>query len=328
MLALITGGTGYVAGHLARRLLADGITVRLTRRPSARPMEPAVDKVEWIDVADIGPDTDWRAAIDGVDLVFHLAGVAHRLSASQAALVDEYERVNARGTEQLARSLVARGGHARLVLLSSIGAVCTTSATVIGPTTVPNPDSAYGRSKLRAEQLLAQVCAGSNLQWCALRAPLVYGPDAPGNMRRLLKFARLRVLPLGRARARRSFVFVGNLVDALAICGSSPAVAGRVLMVADRETTSVAELLRLAADIRGESLMLLPVPLALMNGAARLADGLRPGATDRSDSLSKSLQLLFGALQLDASEFMTLTQWQPPFSQREGMAATLRGRAA
>lgn len=322
MRALITGGTGYIATHLARRLLAEGWQVRLTRRDGAATGAPGA---EWTTVPDIGPDTDWTGAIDGVDVVFHLAALAHRLAASQAALEAEYERVNAQGTDRLARSLVAHGKPARLVFLSSIGAVCTTSVQPVSSSTPPHPDSAYGRSKLRAEQLLAAACEGSAVQWCALRAPLVYGPRAPGNMRRLLALAdRGWPLPLGRAHARRSLIYVGNLVDALLACAREPAVASRVLLVADEQTTSVAELMRLVAELRGTRVRLLPVPVSLMRAAARLVDALRPGPADRNDRLGKSLELLFGSLVLDTTEMRKQARWRAPFTLREGMAATVR----
>lgn len=324
MRALITGGTGYVARHLARRLVADGAAVRLTRRSATTVGSVPLPGVEWVDVPDIGPDTEWQPALQGVDTVFHLAAVAHRLADSQAALEDEYERVNADGTRMLARSLVARGTPARLVFLSSIGAVCTTSEQVVDVHTVPRPDTGYGRSKLHAEQFLARECEGSAVEWCALRAPLVYGPGAPGNMRRLLSLAaRGWPLPLARALARRSFIYIENLVDALVTCARHPAVVSRVLPVADEETVSVAELVTLVGQLRGKRARLLPLPLSWMTASARVIDAVRPGPADRNDRLAKSLQLLFGSLAIDTSELRHLTGWRPPHRLREGMAATV-----
>ena len=321
MRALITGGTGFVAQHLAAALHSAGHFVRATRRKSGAAEEGT--RTEWIDVPDIGPQTDWSAALAGIDVVFHLAGVAHRIAASQAELAAEYERVNAQGTLQLARSAVARGGRMRIVLLSSIGAVCTTSNAVVTALTEPHPDSVYGASKLHAERLLEEACRGSVVEWCAIRAPLVYGRGAPGNLARLVRLVdRGLPLPLGRATARRSLVYVGNLVDALMAAATGPRASSQVMLVADGQAVSVAELLRMIGALRGRRVRLLPVPVSLLTGIARGVDALRGGADDRNDRLAKSVELLFGGLELDTRDTQALLQWQAPYSLRDGLAGT------
>ena len=218
---------------------------------------------------------------------------------------------------------VATGARVRIVLLSSIGAVCTTSASIVTSRTEPNPDSIYGASKLHAERLLAQTCEGTRVEWCALRAPLVYGPGAPGNLARLVALLdRGWPLPLGRATGRRSLLFVGNLVDALLAAAAVPAAAGRVLLVADDDAVTVAELLRLIGAIRGRPARLLPVPSSWLRFAARCADALRGGESDRNDRLTRSVQLLLGALELDTGETRELLNWRAPYSLQSGLAQT------
>jgi nucleoside-diphosphate-sugar epimerase len=326
MQTLITGGTGFVARHLTLRLLAAGHAVRATYRGE---LPTHTDqRIDWVRIDDVGPDTDWTRALVNVDVVFHLAGLAHRIGASQRELADEYERVNAQGTQRLAASLVARGGRARLVLMSSIGAVCTTSVAPVSETTLPQPDSLYGKSKLHAEQLLELTCGGTAVEWCALRAPLVYGPRAPGNMARLIGVvARGVPLPLGCARAQRSLLFVDNLADALLAAALSPGVASQRLLVADDETVSVAGLVRLLGELSGRGARLVPVPGALMKVAAILLDALRGRSRDRNDALVKSVELLFGGLVLDTRASCERLAWRPPYRLREGLALTLRAAA-
>lgn len=319
---LVTGGAGFVARRLSIRLLADGYKVRATYRGK---LPDGVDtRIDWVRIQDVGSDTDWSAALVDVDIVFHLAAIAHRLQASQASLADEYHRVNALGTRRLAESLVQRGGRARIVFLSSIGAVCSLRDETIRSDTPEHPDTHYGRSKLLGEKLLAEACKGTAVEWCAVRAPLVYGPGAPGNMQRLINATRRGwPLPLARARAKRSMIFVENLVDALVLCSRAPNAANATLLVADQESVSVAELLTLIAQLQGGKSRLFSLPKIALKTMARLLDAVSSSAADASGRYSNAVDLLFGGLTIDTSELRREFHWQAPYSLRDGMAITL-----
>lgn len=322
--ALVTGGSGFVARRLIERLVRDGYAVRATYR-GTRPA--AADVVEWVPIENIGPDTVWTEALAGVQLVFHLAGLAHQIRNAQHVTQEHYDQVNALGTETLARCLVARGQPARLVLLSSIGAVCSFSDEPVHAQTAERPDTPYGRSKLLAEQLLRRACADSSIEWCIVRAPIVYGPGAPGNMQRFLRLLERRVpLPLGRATAARSMIYVDNLVDILALCGRAAGAAGQTFLVADEEVVSVAELIELVGRLRERRTLLLPVPAALILFAAALLDRLR-GAKGVG-GLRRAVLLLFGGLALDTSAVRARLGWRAPHPMREGIERTVCERPA
>lgn len=321
-LALITGGTGFVAGHLAQRLLREGYAVRATYR--GKPDAALDSRVEWTRIEDLGPDTEWAHALADVDVIFHLAGLAHQLDKSRAPLPEDYDRINAHATKRLAQCVVQHRPNARIVLLGSIGAVCTVSKEPVRIDTPERPDSVYGRSKLLAEKLLKETCAGTDVSWCIVRAPLVYGPNAPGNIQRLIRLVdRGWPLPLRWALAKRSFVFVENLVDALVRCGESPRAANQMFLVADPQDVSVAELVSLIAELKGRRLMLVPVPPGLLHVAARLADRAL-GTANSNARFGKAVELLFSGLQLDTTHIRTTLDWNAPYALREGLAVTLR----
>ncbi len=73
--ALVTGGTGFVGSHVARVLVARGYQVRILRRTTSR-----LDVVQDIDcehfIGDVTDPASLRAAMEGVDWVFHVAAVA------------------------------------------------------------------------------------------------------------------------------------------------------------------------------------------------------------------------------------------------------------
>src|SRR6185437_5499315 len=94
----------------------------------------------------------------------------------------------------------------------------------------PQPTDAYGRSKLAAEQGLAETA----LDWVALRLALVYGPGVEGNMARLIKLARSPYpLPLAGLKAEHSLLAVDNLVEAVDTVLAADVPLRRPLIVAD-----------------------------------------------------------------------------------------------
>src|SRR5690606_4094669 len=153
------------------------------------------------------------------------------------------------------------GSVKRLVFVSSIGAVCTLSEETVTESTPCDPESDYGKSKRGAELKLQEILADAPADWCILRPTLVYGPENPGNMLRLLQLIKTGLpLPLGSVRNRRSFVFVGNLVDALEKCMHHPGVSRKIFHVSDNEVFSTPELLGLLGRQTGRPVRLLPFP--------------------------------------------------------------------
>ena len=60
----------------------------------------------WVGYGEVGPDTRWDEALAGIDVVVHLAGLAHLPDETAAAAADTFARVNAEGTARLAAAAV------------------------------------------------------------------------------------------------------------------------------------------------------------------------------------------------------------------------------
>ena len=304
---LVTGANGFVGRVLCDALAGSGRAVRKAVRAVA------AGDANAIAVGDIGPATDWRAALEGVGAVVHLAARTHVLREAAPDPLAAYLRVNAGGTESLARSAAARGVR-RLVFLSSVKV--NGERTREHPCTEdepPRPEDAYGASKWTAEQALARVAAETGLEAVVLRAPLVYGPGVKGNFLRLMQLvARGVPLPLGAVANRRSLIHAGNLAHAIVTALDAPRAAGRTYLVSDGEDVSTPELVRMLARALGVKPRLLPVPLAALGIAAALA-GKRA-----------ELARLTGSLQVDSSRIRTELAWRPPFTLAQGLGLTAR----
>jgi nucleoside-diphosphate-sugar epimerase len=300
-LIALTGATGFIGRRLLAELPRRGFRVRVLLR---RPTEIALDCGSAI-IGDLARPQNMAAALADVDAVIHSAGIAHAMSGVPA---DDYRILNTEATIALARA-AERARVKRFVFLSSIRAQVGPSAEgVVTEAMAPRPTDDYGRSKLAAEQGLAEL----GLDWVALRPALVYGPGVKGNLAALAKLARAPYpLPLGGLTARRSLAAVDNLVDAVATVLAAPGPLKRALIVADAEPLSVPEMIAALRAGLGRRPGLIPVPRRALEIALRAAG--RPEWIER----------LAGALVADASALRALG-WSPRIASRDGLAALAR----
>lgn len=193
--------------------------------------------------------------LEGFDAVVHLAGIAHR-RASEADL----EAANVVLAEQVGRAAAAAG--ARMVFISSIKVHGDHAADQLQETSPLAPADRYAASKARAEERLRRI---PRLALTVLRPPLVYGPGVKANFLALLSaIARGWPLPLASVANRRSFVYVGNLCDAIAACVHSPQAQGRTFFVTDGAPLSTPALCRRIGEALGRRARLFPFPPALL----------------------------------------------------------------
>ncbi len=302
---LITGATGFVGGHLCELTSQKGWPVRRAVRRTGKP--------DGVVVGDLGANTDWSAALKGVEIVVHLAARVHVMNDSDNDPLSEFRKINIEGTLNFARQAAA-AGIKRFIFISSI--------KVNGESTVPGqsfladdqpcPMEPYAVSKMEAEKGLRQLADESGLEVVIIRPPLVYGPNAPGNFRRLLRAVAKGIpLPLGAIHNKRSLVALENLVDLIITCIEHPAAANETFLVSDGEDLSTPELIRRLATYMNVSARLLPVPVWL----------LRLGG----EILGKSAEIdrLCGSLQIDISKAARLLGWRPPFTVDAGLKRTV-----
>jgi nucleoside-diphosphate-sugar epimerase len=326
MKILVTGATGFIGGHLLPRLLQDKheIVAAIRHTESIKKLSIPVPHVI---VGEIDGNTDWSEALSGIDTVIHLAGRAHILQENVADPEAEFRRVNITGTKNLVKqSLVA--GVKRFIFISSIGAVATLSDRIITENTPPQPDTPYGRSKLEAEQALVKLTENTAMSWTILRPTLVYGEGNPGNMANLLKLIGLRIpLPLGAINNHRNFLYVGNLVDAIAQCLTHDQAANKLFLISDTEQLSTPELIQQIATASDIPVTLIPIPLSILKLLGTWGDFA-------SNILGKSLPItsnvvskLSGSLAVDNSQIRRSLNWQPPYSIKQGLARGLSSKS-
>jgi nucleoside-diphosphate-sugar epimerase len=273
-----------------------------------RALCPALQRASWSvvpagrrETGDIGPETDWRPLLEGVDAVVHLAARVHVLRDEARDPAAAFDRTNHLATARLAAQS-AEAGVRRFLFLSSVKVHGDRSDRPLSAADAPAPTDAYGRSKLAAERALVRL--SGRMATVVLRPPLVYGPGVKGNFLSLLRAVdRGLPLPLAAIDNRRSLIHVENLADAIRAALDAPP---GVYLPSDREDVSTAMLIRRVAAALGRPPRLFPAPPAVLRGLAAAI------------GKSAAVERLIGTLTVDGA----LPGWQPPRSKGEGLGAT------
>jgi nucleoside-diphosphate-sugar epimerase len=295
MRALVTGAEGFVGSPLCLALEQSGVHVRKGVRG------PGVPAGDACALGDLEALPDWASAVQGMDVVIHLAARVHVMRDFAPDPLALYRTVNVDATTGLARAAAAAGVR-RLVFMSSVK---VNGERSLGPAITeldpPAPADPYGVSKLEAELQLREIGAATGIDVVIVRSPLVYGPGVRGNFLTLLRAVdRERLLPLGAIENRRSLIGLTNLVSALTLCATHAAAAGELFLVSDGPAISVPDLVRATARALGRRARLVAVPVPLL----RLAGAL----TGRSAAIAR----LCDSLEVDASHIRQTLGWTPP----------------
>ena len=257
MRVLVTGATGFIGGCLARSLAAQGHDVRaLVRREAPDLTECGIEPVAG-DVADAG---SLRAALRGVDAIFHLAAV--RDSYGMPASV--YRRVNVEGTRAMLEAAVA-AGVARFVHCSSVGVARypgKLDADETLPYSEPTSQVLYHETKAEAEELALATGA------IVVRPVITYGPgDRYGFVTRLISLlARGRFVGVGDGRNHVDLVYVDDLTTGMA-AALEKGTPGEVYILSGTAPIEVRALVSQICTLLGKR----PPRLSIPAPAARIA---------------------------------------------------------
>lgn len=309
----ITGATGFIGSALSHGLLEAGHPVRGVVRPSTGVPHwatPESANLEWVVLHDRSTERETNEALQGVQIVVHLAARVHIMVDDAANPLQEFRRVNVDWTERLARAAASQGVH-RFVYLSSIKVNGEQTVVPFTEQDPPKPQDPYGVSKWEAEQALARVSTQTGMETVVVRSPLVYGPGVRGNFLQLLNILRQGIpLPLAGIRNQRSLVYLGNLVDALTRCVHDPRAAGRTYLVRDGEDLSTPELVRRLAVAMRSRVCLWSCPTSFLYWMGQV--------TGKREIIDR----LVGSLQVNSSKIQTELDWDPPFTVDAGLSET------
>lgn len=292
MKILISGATGFIGTNLRSYLsqfLADVDFYLLVRTKTG-----AAKEIFWEDLetSKLNPDA-----------VIHLAGLAHDTKNTNDE--SQYYHVNFELTKLL-YDWFLKTNATRFIYTSSVKAVADTVDGILTEEHKPDPVTAYGKSKLKAEEYIQQLSLGiSNKKYFILRPSMVHGPGNKGNLNLFYKFV-LKGLPypLGAYDNTRSFLSVDNFSYVCSRLLTEDVKSG-VYNIADDEPLSTKELFTIISDVSEKKANIWNVPKGIINAMARAGGLLKlPVNTERLDKLTENYVVcnrkIKSALNIDA----------------------------
>lgn len=226
---LITGKNSYIGTSLENWLMR----------------EPDKYKVDTVDMR----DGSWKEKdFSQYDVVFHVAGIAHIKETSDNQ--DLYYKVNrdlAYETAQKAKD----DGVEQFVFLSSMS-VYGIENGVIDKNTPIKPNSAYGKSKIEAEELVNKL-QDNSFTIATLRPPMVYGKGCRGNYPRLAGLA-LKTPIFPKVDNKRSMIYIDNLSEFVKQLIDNR--SGGLFFPQNAEYVNTSEMVRLIAEVHGKRVVM------------------------------------------------------------------------
>jgi len=247
------------------------------------------------------------------DTVIHLIGLAHAAARDPRGLKARFREVNFDITRRVLDACLQNDVR-RLIYLSSIKAIGEGASEPYTETSECRPENGYGESKREAELLILERAQGTSLEASIVRPPVVYGPGVKGNIARMMKLVRNGLpLPIRWLKARRSMVYVGNLVDALCCMVESQCPVEGIFHISDaEEALTTRETFLELGRFMGKKIIEVPVPAALLCLMGRVVD------------MGEEIKRLTRSLTTRGERLAAELGWQAPYSMQEGLSETVR----
>ncbi|MEM0965510.1 MAG: NAD-dependent epimerase/dehydratase family protein [Verrucomicrobiota bacterium] len=254
-------------------------------------------------------------AIEGVDIIVHLAGKAHALEERPGSEEESYRAITVDGTRKLLEA-AKTAAVCRFVFASTVKVYPENPEGILDENSPTGPETPYGKTKLEAEEL---VLKGSFIpEPVVLRFSMIHGGRETGNMEKMEEaIRRNRFPPIPEFGNKRSMVHIDDATQALVLASSHKKAPGEIFIVTDGNPISTRELYVEILNKIERQPPRWTVPIWMLKSMARIGDTIGRLRSRRFIFDSDALQKLAGNAAFSSEKI----QQQLGFKPSGGFAA-------
>lgn len=255
---IITGYNGFVGSNLVHYLnVKKKNIIGVSRVPSNN---------------DLSYETLSLEKLNESKTFIHLAGKAHDLKNTSEDAA--YFEVNTELTKTVFNRFL-QSDCETFIYMSSVKAVADKVDEFLDEGVVPNPITAYGKSKLAAEKYILSQKLPTGKRVYILRPCMIHGPNNKGNLNLLYSFVSKGIpYPFGKYKNQRSFVSVENLCFVIKELIENKNIDSGVYNVADDTPLSTKELVQIMGEVIDKKTKILNIPKSIVGLISRIGDVL------------------------------------------------------
>lgn len=318
--AFVDGANGFIGSALVRRLLKDGVAVRVMCRTPEKGKSLGEAGAEVVS-GDVQDARCLKRYLEGCDTVFHAAAVGDGTASYQY-------NVNVQGTLNVAEA-AHNAGVERFVHISTVGIY---GLEIDGPIRVSQPpgrnhDYFYGQAKAIGERTLWAYAQRTGLPVACLRPAFVYGPGSKFWSRGLYQLCLRSMMPLvdsGHGNAHP--IYIDDLVDLLITSATHPDAPGHVFHAAPDPAPTwrdyIGHYIRMTGlTLESATIALSPERISLFYVPGKLLTMLTR-LTGQPRDIIGLMNYMGSRVTYVMDDAVQLLGWRPKFSLEQGMAAT------
>jgi nucleoside-diphosphate-sugar epimerase len=318
MRVLVTGSSGFIGSNLVDFLLNEGYVVRGLdeRRRNFEPDPSQRNHYEEL-IGDVAQKEVVRKAVEGIDLVFHLASLVTQVNVPES----RYWEVNVGGTENLL-SASKEAGIERFVYCSTDSVIGRIYHPPAGEADTPHPENIYGTTKYEAEKRV--LGHSGHMSVVIIRPTRVYGP---GDRRMLEIFKRIkrgRFFLVGRGQVLFHPVYISDCLKGFKLALEVKDAEGEIFNIGGEEPVKIKYFLNAAAKELGVKIGKIHFPCFAAKAIAVILERCCPIAGITPPFTRRNLEFFTKTRSYDISKARRILNYNPEVSVEDGVKKTIQ----
>ncbi len=317
---LVTGANGFVGSHLVKELLQQGYSVNCLVRHTSD-ISALQGLPVKIFIGDLRQPESLLNPVTDVEYIFHLAAEVSEVT--YQAFID----ANSSGTENLliAAQEKAKNSLKRFLFVSSQAAAGPCEGkNPLNETTPPNPNTWYGKSKFKAEQILNSF--SPRIPFTIVRPSIVYG-EREEDLTKMFPVISSRIHPkIGILKKYFGMIYVKDLVDGIIEASKSETALYETYFITNPDIITAKQVIKIMAKAMGKTFgIMIPVPIFIMHIAGPIVEFIYHFSRIRPAITRDKARLFAGRYWIATPEKAKKDfGWVAKYSLQEGANKTIK----